>query len=100
MTKEELKLKIQEVIFNKNVNKKTIIVVAILLIGIFTTVYLVGRQQLFRSRASVDITKAFEVKDDKDNVLYCTPTAAGASCPTQAGKVYIRLKDMEPLLDN
>lgn len=74
-------------------NKSSLIVIALLAIGIVIGVQLVQHTQIFRSRASVNVNAAFEIKDANGNEIYCD----GNTCYTDSDRVEVRLKDVSVL---
>lgn len=84
---------------NLNMSKKkwlTLAGLVVLSLGLVAGVYLVQKTQILKGRASstLDASRVFEVVDDQHNTIICQ----GTSCPTNADAVYIRLKDIAPLL--
>jgi type II secretory pathway pseudopilin PulG len=67
---------------------KEILIVVVLLLGLGVAVYLVQVQQVFKSRASIDVNQAFEIKDSQGNVITCN----GSTCQTNSDTVTIKLK--------
>ncbi len=70
-----------------------ILVLLVVLIGLGFGIYLVQQQQIFKSRASIDLSSAFKITDDKGSEIRC----AGDTCFTDEETVYLRLKDLAPL---
>lgn len=79
----------------KSKHKKVLSTIAlvVLLAGLGVGVYLVGQQQLLGTRAEIDITKAFEIKDASGNALNCSNNV----CETETLDVTIELKDINAL---
>ncbi len=69
-------------------NIKTILMIALLVIGLVLAVYLVQRQQIFRSRAAVEPSTAFEIKDTKGQMVNCSSN----NCTSGTSEVIIQLK--------
>lgn len=67
--------------------------IVLLLLGIVIGVYLVQNTQIFRSRASVNVNAAFEIKDANGSEIYCN----GNTCYTDSDRVEIKLKDVSVL---
>lgn len=65
-----------------------VIALGVLLVGLAVGVILVGRQQLLRTRAEVDITSAFNIKDANGNPISCSNNV----CDTETLDVTIELK--------
>lgn len=79
---------------NKSKKVTAIIMLGILVVGLVVGIVLVGREQLLRARADVDITKAFSIKDGQGNQINCS----GDVCETQSSEVFFELKDINALL--
>lgn len=67
---------------------------AILAAGLVVGIVLVGREQLLRARASIDITSAFDIKDAGGNPISCS----GDVCETESTEVIFELKDINALI--
>lgn len=74
-------------------SKIQILIILGLLLGIISGVYLIGFQQIFKSRAAVDVNQAFEIKDSSGNIINCSRT----TCYTNSQEVNIKLKDKSVL---
>lgn len=66
----------------------SIAALGLLLVGLVVGVVLVGRQQLLRTQAEVDITSAFNIKDASGNPISCNNNV----CDTSTLDVTIELK--------
>lgn len=75
------------------ISRLQIIIFGLLLIGIVAGVYLVQVQQIFKSKAAVNVNQAFEIKDDRGNIINCD----GTNCYTNSEEVNIKLKDKSVL---
>lgn len=73
---------------NKRKKIFSIAALGLLLIGLGVGVILVGRQQLLRTRAEIDITSAFNIKDANGNPISCNNNV----CDTETLDVTIELK--------
>lgn len=73
----------------KRVGKLEIIVLIILLIGLAVSLWLVGQETLLKSKAAVDTTEAFEIRDSQGNIINC----ANNTCDIQSLDITIELKD-------
>lgn len=82
---------------NYQISKKQILTVAVLIIltaGLFVSVYLVQKQQIFKSKASQDVFNAFEVSPaDQQKQVGCSE----GTCQTDTLDIQIKLKDIEAL---
>ncbi len=76
-----------------NISKKQIIFIVLILVGIAVGVYLVQVQQIFKSKAAINVNQAFEIKDSSGNVINCN----GSTCYTNSQEVQIKLKDKSVL---
>lgn len=66
----------------------------ILVAGLVVGIVLVGREQLLRARASIDVTSAFDIKDASGNPITCS----GDVCETESTEVIFELKDINALI--
>ncbi|MBI4078853.1 MAG: hypothetical protein HY429_00985 [Candidatus Levybacteria bacterium] len=73
-------------------DKRNVIIVVILLVGLIMTIVFLQRQQIFRSRAYVN-PDAFEVQDEEGNKL--SPENGGYT--TKTLKVKVKLTDPDKL---
>ncbi|MBI4079514.1 MAG: hypothetical protein HY429_04440 [Candidatus Levybacteria bacterium] len=80
--------KIRAIIKRYQIGKTKLLIALLLLTAIVATVYLVQRQQIFRSGAYVN-EQAFEVKNDRNEQLTCN----GGVCQTDTLRVRIKLTD-------
>lgn len=83
-----------EVVNNKNmdeqsISKREIIILIILFAGLVVGLWLVGRQTVFKSKAAIDATKAFEIKDSQGNIINCVNN----TCDSKSLDVVLELKD-------
>lgn len=60
----------------------------LLLVGLAVGIVLVGREQLLRTRADIDVTRAFEIKDAQGNTINCSNNV----CDVETLDVTIQLK--------
>ena len=75
-------------------NKRSVLLLATVVLGLILVLSLVARQQFLRSRASEGaLINAFEIKDPGGNHLDCS----SGSCQTQSLDVKIKIRDLEPL---
>lgn len=65
----------------------------LLLLGVVISVYLVQEQQIFKSKAAIDVSAALEIKDHQGNSINCS----GTTCYTNSDSVTIRIKDIKVL---
>lgn len=91
------------VLSDYQINKKQIIfllIFLILLLGLVISIYLVQRQQVFKSKATVNMLNAFEIKDDKGNIINCTPAVGDQPpiCETGSLNINIKVKDVNSLV--
>lgn len=66
------------------------------MLGLGITIYLVQKQQIFRSRASQEVYSGFEIKQIKDGSeqpVHC----AGGSCTTESLDIKMRVQDLQKL---
>lgn len=79
---------------NFQVSIVKLLLTILLLVGIGIGVYLVQFQQIFKPKAAVNASQAFEIKDDQGNIINCT----GNTCYTNSFDVTVRVKDLTPFL--
>ncbi len=76
-----------------------IAVTGLLIVGIGAGVYLVQRQQTFKSKASAgNFVNAFEIKDANGNILTCDASTNPPTCTTPTLDIQVRVKDANALL--
>lgn len=73
----------------KTISKREIIILIVLLVGLAVTVWLVGQQTVFKSKAAIDVTRAFEIKDSQGNIISCENNI----CDTKSLDITIELKE-------
>lgn len=76
-------------------NKKQLIVTAILIFGLATGVVLVQRQNIFKSKANVDVSSGISVTGTNGEDVNCR----GSVCETDAPEVNIEIIDPEIFLE-
>lgn len=74
------------------------VLVLVLLAALAVGVYLVQRQQTYKSEAANSWVNAFEIKDSKGNVLTCDSTTNPPTCTSPSLNVTIRIKDKDALI--
>lgn len=79
---------------NKSKKITAIIMLGILAVGLLAGLVLVGQRQLLRTKAAIDITRAFEIKDSSGNPISCS----GDVCETESTEVIFELKDIDALI--
>lgn len=73
--------------------------VLLLIAGIIVGVYLVQKQQLFKSKASsAPIIDALEIKDNNGKIINCDSNTNPPTCEISDPNITIRLKDTSVLL--
>ena len=77
-------------------NTRQIIILVILLLGLIIGVILVQKQQIFKSRADLNIGSNIEVTDPDGNQLNCS----GTSCDTKSLDVKVKIKDLNSLIED
>lgn len=70
-------------------SKKQIIITVILLLGIIFSVILVQRQQIFKSKAEVDVTEGLKIEGARGEEITCSE----GLCETEADEVTIEVID-------
>lgn len=80
---------------NKSKKITLFIMLGILVVGLIVGLVLVGQRQIFRAKAAIDITKAFDIKDASGNPISCS----GDVCETGSTEVIFELKDMNSLIE-
>ncbi len=76
------------------ISVKSVLIIILIIIGLFLSLYLVSRQQIFKSKASSQIWQAFEITDEYGNPIICDENN---TCITKTLKVNLKLKDLSPL---
>lgn len=71
---------------NKISKKQQLALLIILLVGLIVSVYLVLQQQVFKSKANIDISSSFYM--DADSEVNCS----GSVCTTESNNVTLYLK--------
>ncbi len=80
------------------INKVSIIV--LLIIGLVTAVYLSQNPQIFKSKASVNVANAFEIKDSQTGeIINCRQENSQYYCQTNAQQVSFTIKDLNPIYE-
>lgn len=75
-----------------------IVVVLLLLISLIVGVYLVQRQQVYKSRAAVDLGQAFNITDTQGTPLRCATASDGVlECETNSLDVKIGIRNLDAL---
>lgn len=76
-----------------------IVGVVLLMVGLGISVYLIQKQQIFKSRASGgNYINAFEIKDANGNIIQCDGSTTPPTCTTNTLDIKVRVKDTAPLL--
>lgn len=71
----------------------TIIVVLVLVVGLGVGIYLVQRQQIIKSRATVSFVNAFEIKDGNGVVITCDGNTNPPTCTTPTMDITVKVID-------
>lgn len=87
-----MKERIFAVLNRYNIGRKKLLIAFLLLIALAATVFLVGRQQIFRSGAYVN-NDAFELRNEQGQGLDCNNRV----CTTDTLQVKIKLTDPSKL---
>jgi len=80
----------------ENIDKKDLVIVILLLIGLVITVYSIQNPNSHQSQAEGSLYNAFNIKDGTGNSVKCNDN----SCATSTLDVDIQLKDLGPLPQN
>lgn len=82
----------------KPISKWQVIVTYILVIGLILLTVYVGKTQIYRGRAELDVARTFSVTDPANQPVSCTGTA----CTTDADEVTIQFNEaqMQDLLNS
>ncbi len=73
-------------------NFRLIILIALLILGIVVGIYLVGKPQIFKSKATSSTSDAFDISDEQNNPIYCQ----NGVCQSNSNKINLKLKDLLP----
>lgn len=76
--------------------KKQIAIVAILLLGIAVSVFLAQRQQIFKSRADINVSSGLNITGSQGESVTCQ----GQECETEANEVIIQVTDPNVFLQD
>lgn len=77
----------------KTLDKKDLVIVLLLIVGLALGVYTVQNPQVFQSQAQGNLYNAFDIKDSSGNKVNCTDSF----CATRSLDVDVQLKDLAPL---
>lgn len=73
---------------------KSVLIIILIIVGLFLSLFLVSKQQIFKSKASIKIWQAFEITDEYGNQITCDDNNI---CITKSTKINIKLIDLSPL---
>lgn len=79
--------------------RKSLIVIMVLLVGIILGVFLVQRPQIFKSKAGNEVFNAFEVKNSKGQTLQFTDNPGTRIYQTDDLNVNINVMDINALIE-
>ncbi len=68
------------------INKLQIAIFVLLIIGLASGLFLVARKQIFKPKASLDLSSTFNVTDEIGNKVNCS----GTTCTTYSNTVNIK----------
>lgn len=74
-------------------NLKSIIVIAILAIGLVAGIYLIKHQQIFKSRANQDLQNHFEIVQKMPDGQSKSAQCVGDTCTVESLDLYLKIKD-------
>lgn len=79
--------------------RKSLIIIMILLLAIILGVFLVQRPQIFKSKAGNEVFNAFEVKNSNGQILQFTDNPGTRIYQTDDLNVNINVKDINSLIE-
>ena len=71
----------------------TILIIIFLLAAVGASVYLVSKPQIFKSRASTNLSDAFEITDNNGNAIICQEDR----CATKSLYINFKINNLTPL---